>query len=61
MRQSRFVPFSLTCGAASFGPVSNTELLAFPGAGPVSYFVGMIIGMMALSVAIFLHFRRLSQ
>ena len=60
VRQSRFVPFALTCGAASFGPLSNTELLAFPGAGPVSYFVGMIIGMIALSVAIFLHFKRLS-
>jgi len=60
VRQSRFVPFALICGAASFGPLSNTELLAFPGAGPVSYFVGMIIGMIALSVAIFLHFKRLS-
>jgi hypothetical protein len=58
-RPSRFMPFALTCGAASFGPVSNSELLTFPGAGPVSYSVGMITGMVSLSVGIYLHFRRL--
>jgi len=60
VHQSRFIPFALTCGAASFGPVSNTELLAWPGAGPISYSVGMIMGMVALSFGVFLHFRRLS-
>jgi hypothetical protein len=59
-RPSRFMPFALTCGAASFGPVSNSELLAFPGAGPGNYFVGVIIGIVGLSAAIFLHFRRLN-
>jgi hypothetical protein len=58
-RPSRFMPFALTCGAASFGPVSNSELLAFPAAGPGDYFVGIIIGMVGLSAAIYLHFRRL--
>jgi hypothetical protein len=57
-RPSRFMPFALTCGAASFGPVSNSELLAFPGAGPTSYFVGIITGMIA-SLLIYMHFRRL--
>jgi len=57
-RASRFMPFALICGAASFGPVSNTELLAFPGAGPGSYFVGIVIEMVALSAGIYLHFRR---
>ena len=59
VNQSRFMPFALTCGAASFGPVSNSELLAFPRAGPVSYSVGMITGMLWLSVGIYLHFRRM--
>jgi len=58
-RASRFMPFALICGAASFGPVSNTELLAFPGAGPGDYFVGIVIEMVALSTGIYLHFRRL--
>jgi uncharacterized protein DUF5658 len=57
-RPSRFMPFALTCGAASFGPVSNSELLAFPGAGPGSYSIGMIIAMVALSAAIYVHFSR---
>ncbi len=59
-RVSRFVPFALICGAASFGPVSNTELLAFPGAGSSFYLVGISIGMAGLSVGIYLHFKRLS-
>ena len=58
-RASRFMPFALICGAASFGPVSNTELLAFPGASPGNYFVGIVIEMLALSACIYLHFRRL--
>ena len=57
-RTSRYVPFALVCGAASFGPVSNAELLAFPAAGAANYFVGMTIGMIALSVGVYLHFRR---
>jgi hypothetical protein len=57
-RPSRFMPFALICGAASFGPVSNAELLAFPGAGSANYFVGMTTGMITLSVGIYLHFRR---
>lgn len=58
-RPSRFMPFALVCGAASFGPVSNSELLAFPGAGPLSYSVGMIGGVIGISVSIYMHFRRL--
>ena len=58
-RASRFIPFALICGAASFGPVSNAELLAFPGAGPSNYFVGMMIEMIALSAGVYFHFRRL--
>ena len=58
-RPSKFMPFALICGAASFGPVSNSELLTFPGADPISYSVGMITGMVSLSVGVYLHFRRL--
>ncbi len=58
-RPSRYMPFALICGAASFGPVSNAELLAFPRAGSANYFVGVTIGMITLSVGIFLHFRRM--
>ena len=58
-RASRFIPFAMICGAASFGPVSNAELLAFPGGGPSNYFVGMMIEMIALSAGVYFHFRRL--
>ena len=57
-RPSKYMPFALICGAASFGPISNAELLAFPAAGAANYFVGISIGMIALSVGIYLHFRR---
>jgi len=56
-RPSEYMPFALVCGAASFGPVNNAELLAFPGEGSGNYFVGMTIGMIALSAGIYLHFR----
>jgi uncharacterized protein DUF5658 len=58
-QSSRFMPFALVCGAAAFGPISNAELLALPGAGAGSYSIGMSIGMIALSVGIYLHFRRI--
>ena len=57
-RTSRYVPFALVCGAASFGPVSNAELLAFPRADSGSYSIGITIGMITLSAGIYLHFRR---
>jgi len=57
-RPSKYMPFALICGAASFGPISNAELLAFPAACAANYFVGISIGMIALSVGIYLHFRR---
>lgn len=57
-RASRFMPFALTCGAASFGPVSNSELLAFPGLAVGIYAAGIVIAMMALSVGIYVHFSR---
>jgi LPXTG-motif cell wall-anchored protein len=57
-RPSGYIPFALVCGAASFGAVSNAELLAFPRAGSSNYFVGMTIGMITLSLGIYFHFRR---
>ena len=57
-RPLEYMPFALIIGAASFGPISNAEQLAFPGASSASYFVGMIFGMTTLSGGIYLHFRR---
>ncbi len=57
-RPSKYMPFALICGAASFGPVSNAELLAFPGADSGSYSIGITIGMITLSAGIYFHFRR---
>jgi len=57
-RPSGYMPFALVCGAASFGPVSNAELLAFPKTGSGNYFVGMTIEMITLSVGIYWHFRK---
>jgi hypothetical protein len=56
-RSSRFMPFALTCGAASFGSLSNAELLAFPRGGPGVSLVGAVIGVVALSLRIYAHFR----
>jgi len=53
---SKYLPFALVCGAASFGPVNNTELLAFPGAGAALYFIGMILSMISLSAGLLFHF-----
>jgi len=58
VRPSRFMPFALTCGAASFGPLSNAVLLAFPPEGPVISFAGPVIGVVALSAGIYTHFRK---
>lgn len=55
-QRSRFMPFALVCGAASFGPLSNLGLLLLPGISSLSYFLG-IIGMTGLSAGIYLHFR----
>jgi hypothetical protein len=57
-RTSRYMPFALVCGAASFGPISNAELLAFPRADSGSYSIGITIGMITLSAGIYFHFRR---
>jgi hypothetical protein len=57
-RPSKYMPFALICGAASFGPISNAELLAFPRADPGSYSIGITIGMITLSAGIYVHFRR---
>jgi hypothetical protein len=56
-RPSRFMPFALVCGAASFGPLSNLGLLVIPGISNLSYSLG-IIGMAGLSVGIYQHFRK---
>ncbi len=58
IRPSRFMPFAITCGAASFGPLSNTALLVFPREGPAGYFAGTVVGVVALSVGIYAHFRK---
>ncbi len=55
-RPSRFMPFALVCGAASFGPLSNLGLLVLPGIGFLGYFLGTI-GIAGLSAGIFQHFR----
>src|SRR3989442_11974430 len=55
-RTSGFMPFALICGAASFGPLSNAELLAFPGAGSGASIVGIVLGVVALTVGIYVHF-----
>jgi len=58
VRPSRFMPFAITCGAASFGPLSNAELLAFPGAGPGASIVGVVGGVVTMTVGIYAHFRK---
>ena len=57
-RHSRFLPFALVCGVAAFGPISNAELLTFPGTIPGGYSVGTITGMVGFSLGIYRHFRR---
>lgn len=56
MRPSRFMPFALTCGAASFGPLSNADLLVLPGVGPGTSFVVTLVGVVTLTVGIYAHF-----
>jgi hypothetical protein len=60
-RPLRFMPFALTCGAASFGPVSNAELLTLSGLGPAIYSTGMIVAMVAISIGIYTHFSRMMR
>jgi hypothetical protein len=60
VQTSRFMPFAITCGVASFGPLSNAELMAFPRAGPGASIVGIVVGVVTLAVGIYAHFRRLS-
>ena len=57
-RSSRFMPFALICGAASFGPLSNAELLAFPVTGSGASIVGVVGGIVTLTVSIYTHFRK---
>ncbi len=54
---SRFLPFAFICGAASFGPASNLALLALPGAGTLSYSLG-VIGMSGVAAGLYLHFKK---
>ena len=58
VRPSKFMPFALTCGSASFGPLSNMELLAFPGAGSGASIVSVVVGVVTLTVGIYMHFER---
>jgi len=60
-RSSRFMPFALICGAASFGPLSNAELLALPGAGTGASIVGVVVGVVTLTVGIYAHFRKIER
>jgi len=57
-RSSRFMPFALICGAASFAPLSNAELLAFSGAGSGASIVGVVVGVVTVTVGIYTHFRK---
>jgi len=57
-RSSRFMPFALICGAASFGPLSNAELLAFSGAGPGASIAGVVVGVVTVTVGIYTHLRK---
>lgn len=56
IRPLRFMPFALTCGAASFGPFSNAELLTFPASRPGTSFVVIVVGVATLTVGIYAHF-----
>ncbi len=56
---SKFMPFALTCGAASFGPVSNMGLLVIPSISALSFPLG-IIGLVGFSLGIYQHFRKQS-
>jgi hypothetical protein len=38
--------------------LSNAELLAFPGAGPRTSVVGVVIGVVTLTLGIYAHFGR---
>ena len=56
-RPSRFMPFALVCGAASFGPLSNVGLLVLPGVSILGDSLGAI-GMTGLAIGIYRHFRK---
>jgi len=38
--------------------LSNMELLAFPGAGSGASIVGVVVGVVTLTVGIYMHFER---
>ncbi len=59
-RPSRFMPFALVCGAASFGPLSNAGLLFLPGINSLSYSLG-VIGIAGFSAGIYQHFRTMTS
>jgi Domain of unknown function (DUF5658) len=59
-RPTRFMPFALVCGAASFGPLSNAGLLVVPTITAMSYLTG-IIGMAGFSIGIYQHFKKQSS
>jgi hypothetical protein len=51
------LPFALVCGAASFGPMSNLILLAYPALNNLSYALGATVTI-GLSLGIYRHFRK---
>jgi hypothetical protein len=55
--RSRYLPFVLICGAASFGPASNLVLLVDSSAGPFSYWVAGL-GSTLMSLVLFIKINR---
>ena len=53
-----YLPFAMTCGAASIGPINNLELLIVSGANSTSLVVAIMIGMTLVAGGVFCHFRR---
>ncbi len=56
----RFMPYSLVCGAASFGPISNSALLFNPAMGIPPYILG-VAGLATLATGIYIHFIRIAN
>ncbi len=59
-QSSKFLPFTMVCGVASFGLVSNLALLGIPSLQGFAYYVGVAGGFL-ISAMIFHHFRKWEQ
>ncbi len=60
LRRSKFLPFTMVSGVASFGLMSNLALLGIPSLQGFAYLVGAAGGFL-LSALIFQHFRKWEQ